>query len=233
MFEGQTTLLLWLGAFVGSHFLLSHPLRRPIAGLIGERLFLGLYTVVSLATFIPALMAYAQAPRTLLFMPPAWMHDVAAVVMLPACILLAGSLLGNPAFPGQMPRRKPAPGVFAITRHPMMWAIALWAAVHALANGDAPTVWLCLAMALLALLGVALQDGKKEALLGLDWTAYIDRTSYWPFGRQLRGRLPWRTAWPGLVPVLAGLALYLALGWSHAYYAGVPVWPQAESSGGF
>jgi uncharacterized membrane protein len=50
--------------------------------------------------------------------------------MLVACVLLAGSLVGNPAFPhpGAAPKVIPPPqGVFAITRHPMNWSFMLWA----------------------------------------------------------------------------------------------------------
>ena len=37
-------------AFVGTHFLLSHPLRRPLVAKIGERGFLILYSLVAFAT---------------------------------------------------------------------------------------------------------------------------------------------------------------------------------------
>ena len=37
-------------ALVGTHFLLSHPLRAPIVGAIGTGAFLGLYSLVALAT---------------------------------------------------------------------------------------------------------------------------------------------------------------------------------------
>jgi uncharacterized membrane protein len=43
-------------AFVGFHLLLSHPLRAPLVGRLGERSFQGLYSVLSLLTF--GLMIY-------------------------------------------------------------------------------------------------------------------------------------------------------------------------------
>ncbi|MGK3871081.1 NnrU family protein, partial [Enterococcus faecium] len=53
------------------------------------------------------------------------------LVMLLASLLLMGSLIGNPALPGPAPKSAPTPrGVFTITRHPMMWAFALWALCH-------------------------------------------------------------------------------------------------------
>jgi uncharacterized membrane protein len=46
-----TQLALATLAFVGSHLLLSHPLRPVLAARLGKRGFLGLYSLVALATF--------------------------------------------------------------------------------------------------------------------------------------------------------------------------------------
>ena len=51
-------------AFVGSHLLLSHPLRRPLVGAIGERPFLGLYSLVAFATLGWLIVAYGAAPAS-------------------------------------------------------------------------------------------------------------------------------------------------------------------------
>ena len=52
--------------------------------------------------------------------------------MLVAAVLLMGSLVGNPALPGAPAALGEPRGVFAVTRHPMMWAFALWSAAHLL-----------------------------------------------------------------------------------------------------
>jgi uncharacterized membrane protein len=49
-------------AFVGSHFLLSHPLRRPLVSKLGEKVFLLLYSLVAVATLGFLVHAYRQAP---------------------------------------------------------------------------------------------------------------------------------------------------------------------------
>ena len=49
-------------AFVGLHFALSHPLRRPLVGTLGERGFMALYSVVALGTFIWMVRAFKAAP---------------------------------------------------------------------------------------------------------------------------------------------------------------------------
>ena len=69
----QMGLVLSSIAFVGTHFLLSHPLRRPLVRTMGERPFQGLYSLVSLITF--GLMIYfyrviGREPVECCFWPP-------------------------------------------------------------------------------------------------------------------------------------------------------------------
>jgi uncharacterized membrane protein len=54
--------------------------------------------------------------------------------------------------------------VFAVTRHPMMWAFALWGVCHIAVYPVAANIIVAAAIIILALAGAALQDGKKEAL---------------------------------------------------------------------
>jgi hypothetical protein len=75
-------------AFVGLHFLLSHPLRRPVIGAIGLRGFLGLYVVTALASFAWMVVAFRAIPPEPLW----WVAGdvgwaVASAVMLVAAIL--------------------------------------------------------------------------------------------------------------------------------------------------
>ena len=46
----QMGLLFSAIAFVGLHFLLSHPLRGPLVRAMGERPFQGLYSLVAIVT---------------------------------------------------------------------------------------------------------------------------------------------------------------------------------------
>ena len=93
-------------AFVGGHFVLSHPLRPGLVRALGERGFLGLYTLVALATFAWMVMAFLSAP----FEPRLWggFDDlpwaIASVLTLVALTLFLGSLKGNPALPSYWPR---------------------------------------------------------------------------------------------------------------------------------
>ncbi|MBL8648079.1 MAG: NnrU family protein [Sphingosinicella sp.] len=213
-----------VASFVLTHFILSHPLRAPIVAKLGERGFLGLYSLVAFATLIWAVLAYRAAPIEQLWMPPLWAVHVGWLLMLVACILFVGSLLApNPAMveAGKLLSKDTAPkGVMGITRHPMMWAFGLWAVVHVMSTGRLETLILAGGIGILALVGAWLQDGKKAAQLGAGWAAYAAHTSYWPLGAQLSGRLGWSRMWPGVLPIVMGLALYVILVMAHPLVIG-------------
>lgn len=215
-------------AFVGTHFLLSHPLRAPIVGRIGERGFLALYSLVAFATLIWLALAYRAAPPApLLWAAGDAIWALASAVMLVASVLLMGSLIRNPALPEAKTDTVPeARGVFAITRHPMMWAFALWGAAHILVYPDPSNIVVALAIILLALAGAALQDRKKEALQPDFWRGWEARTSYWPFAAIAAGRA--RLGGFGMHALAGGLVVWLIATWAHiplsGWRAGIWYW---------
>lgn len=217
---GVAGLALATMAFVGSHLALSHPLRTPIVGTIGERGFLLLYSIIAFVTLGAMILAYrAVDPGFPWWSAPDWWWPVAAAIMLAALVLLVGSLSGNPALPRGDARPRPigpAAGVFAITRHPMNWAFALWALVHISLWGSERNLIVAAGILVLAIGGSIGQDRKKERLLGKAWLDWEARTSFAPFGALLGGRAKWRAASPGWIPLLGGLVLWLAVTWLHA-----------------
>jgi uncharacterized membrane protein len=216
--------LIAAAAFVGTHFILSHPLRAPLVARLGEKGFLGLYSLVAAVTLIWMIVAYRAAPVT----PMLWsvgdgLWAIATVIMLVASILLLGSLVGNPAMPnpdGPIMVPAEAKGVFAITRHPMMWAFALWGLAHILVYPVAANIIVSAAIILLSLVGAALQDRKKEVLTPAAWQHWESRTSYWPFAAILAGRA--RFGWFGIHALAGGLVVWLGATWAHIPLAGWP-----------
>ncbi|WP_260582991.1 NnrU family protein [Sphingopyxis sp. PET50] len=214
------TLLITTGVlFVGTHFALSHPLRAPLAGRMGERAFQIVYSVVAIATFALLVQAWRGMPPE----PPLWaggdgLWMVATLIVLVASILFMGSLIGNPALPAPnaAAAAQGAPrGVFAITRHPMMWGFALWALAHALVVPTPGQIVLSAIIAFLALGGSAGQDVKKARLMGDAWRHWAARTSFVPFARQLGGRGAWGDAIPRPHALFGGILLWAAATWAH------------------
>ncbi len=203
--------------FVGSHFVMSHGLRRHIEAMFGRKFFPLIYSVVSIVFFIWIVMAFRAAPSGDLPGTGETGWIIATLLLIPAMVLYAGSMQGNPALPmpgAEEAARAEPTGVFAVTRHPMMWGFALWAASHLILFTSWRTMITAGAMGFLALYGAHKQDRKKRAQLGADWELWQSRTHYWPRWHRLfaAGMLPWAIA----------LILWVFLSWLHMPLAGIP-----------
>ncbi|WOF41622.1 NnrU family protein [Sphingopyxis indica] len=228
--EPMSLLIVTCALFVGSHLILSHPLREPLAGRMGERAFQIVYSLVAIATLVMVVQAWRSMPPE----PPLWAVDdplwaLASLIVLVASILFMGSLVGNPALPapGAAATAQRAPrGVFAITRHPMMWGFALWALAHALVMPTPAQLVLSATIAFLALVGAAGQDVKKAKQMGDAWRHWTARTSYLPFARQFGGAAPWGDTIPRGHALWGGIVLWLAATWAHGAlgYIAAGIW---------
>ncbi len=160
-----------------------------------------------------------------------------ALVLIALCGLVTGCArrerevieVGNPAAPdprGDTGPIRTARGVYAITRHPMMWSFVLWAIVHILLWGSRANLIVSGGVLFLALLGMIGQDFKKLRLQGGRWRDWMDRTAFIPFAGQISGRVRWRTARPGWGAFIGGLVIFLGATWVHPLTGGpvVGVW---------
>jgi uncharacterized membrane protein len=188
---------------------------------LGEKGFQGVYSLVSFATLGWLVWAMRRmGPEEFVWAAPDWAWFAASIIMLFASVLLVGSLIGNPALPGAPANAREPRGVFAITRHPMMWSFALWAVAHALVWPQPSVVILCFGIGLLALVGAAGQDAKKTKLQPDFWPGWRRKTGFVPF----TGPPPARAMWPGWGVLLGGVALWLAASWLHPLLGAPAVW---------
>ena len=215
-------------AFCGSHTLLSSTrLRGSLRDQIGEQGFLLIYSLTALVTFAWFVVAYSRAPFITVWTPPPWTAYVPISVMpLATLFLVAGYSTPNPTAVGMERSARaddPAPGIMRVTRHPVMWAVGLWAVSHLTAIGDLCSIWFFCVMAGLAFGGTVLIDHKKQLALGSHWQRLASVTSNVPFAALVAGRtrLRWRDI--GLLRPLAALLLYAVLFLGHPFFTGVAV----------
>jgi len=125
-------LVLGLLLFFGIHSVgIVAPLWRERCVLrIGTLTWRALYSLASLAGLALIILGFARARLSplVLYTPPAALHTVARVLMVPVLPLLLAAYL-----PGR---------IQSAARHPMLVAIKLWALAHLLANGTAADVLL-------------------------------------------------------------------------------------------
>jgi uncharacterized membrane protein len=219
-------LLLATAAFLLVHVgLASTPLRPALVGTIGEGPYRGVFSVLSLAALVWMGFAYAGAPREVLWVAGPALRAVPLVVMP---VALLGLVLGNsapspaamgPAARGDDP--EPARGILRVTRHPGNLSIALWAAAHLAANGDAASVAFFGGLLLLAAAGPALIDRRRRAGGDAAWARFEAVTSIVPFAAILAGRNRFVPGELGWKRVAVALALYAALIWVHPWLFGV------------
>jgi uncharacterized membrane protein len=212
----QAGLFLSSIAFVGLHFLMSHPLRGTLVSAIGERAFQGVYSLISLVTFGSMIYFYRVIGRE----PPLWIAGdavwfIASLFMWFGAILFVGSFVKNPALPWSRLEsgRKPE-GVFAITRHPMMWGFASWAIVHLAVVATPKALVFDSAILILAIFGSVGQDAKKAKLMGERWHEWVAHTAFIPFARGFAN--------PGAVAVIGGTLLFFVATWAHGALGGMP-----------
>jgi len=212
--------------WIALHLLLAGPLRSPVASRLGENGFRGLFSVLSLAGLAWLALAWKAAPVVPVFPGQPW---VAALLMPVSFILLVAggrpdnptSVLAEVAGGSELPVR----GITRVTRHPVLWAFALWGLAHVLAGGTLAGMLLGGAILLSALRGMWNIDAKRHRALGSAWEGFAAVTSRIPFGAILAGRQRFVPAEIGWFPLLGGLILCAGLAWAHEFLFGVPAFP--------
>jgi uncharacterized membrane protein len=122
----MTWLVLGLAIFLGTHSvrIFAESWRGARVAAMGLNTWKGIYSVASILGFVLLVWGYgvARGAPVILYSPPVWTKHVAALLTIPAFILLAAAYV-----PGT--RIKRAVG------HPMVAGVKSWALAHLLSNG--------------------------------------------------------------------------------------------------
>jgi len=114
-------LILGLVLFLGVHSMrvFAEGTRTRFIAQRGENAWKGLYAVLSIVGFVLLIWGYGlarQAP-VVLWTPPTWVRHLAALLTLPAFVLLAASYV-------------PGNHIKARVHHPMVLGVKVWAFAH-------------------------------------------------------------------------------------------------------
>lgn len=210
--------------FLALHLLVAGTRARDaIVGAIGERAYLGLFSLASLGGIVWLALSYnatAAIGSDLLWdFGPGVRHMGLVVVALAFFLGVPGLMMPNPTTVGMEGAvTREVTGVLRITRHPFLWSVALWAAFHLLANGDAASVVFFGTFFVLAVLGTFSIDAKRARKMGATWAPFAQRTSNVPFGAILAGRnslnLGELASWRQAVALVAFLGVLFAHAWA-------------------
>ena len=218
----MTSLAAATAIFVLTHFVPSTALRPALVRALGEWPYRGVYSLVAFATLAWMSAAYVKAPVQPLWAP----LREAPLVLLPfAFILLACGYGRNPTMVGAdklLRSEEPARGMIRITRHPLMWAIMLWAFAHLLARADLRGLVFFGGLLLVAGLGTVLIDRRKNS--DPNWARFAAATSNVPFLAiaQGRNRISYREI--GWLRPLAGLVAFVVFFTVHSSLFGARPW---------
>ena len=204
--------------------------RDVIVRAVGERAYLGGFSVASVLGIVWLIMSYnqvsAEGSALLWDLGPGVRHLGIIVIAIAAFFVVSGLFTPNPTSVGmEATATREAAGILRITRHPFLWGVALWAAFHLAVNGDAASVILFGTFLVLAVAGTFSIDAKRARKMADGWIGFAGRTSNVPFVAILGGRnslklgelLTYRQAVAPLV--------FLVLLFSHAWLFGVSPFP--------
>jgi uncharacterized membrane protein len=118
-------------------------------------------------------------------------------------------------------------GILRVTRHPFLWGVGLWAALHLIVNGDVAALILFGALLGLVVAGTRSIDAKRQIAFGEHWARFAAQTSALPFLAMCDGRQPrdWRLllaeiGWPRLA---AAAVAWLVVMYLHARFGVSPL----------
>jgi uncharacterized membrane protein len=211
--------------FIGAHLgVSSTPLRALLVRTIGDRAYLGFYSLLAAATLGFLIFAYGRASHAdFIWLPTPALRAVPFVLMpIAFTFLLGGFMTRNPTAIGQEAAVKQVgqgAGLLRITRHPFQWSVVLWAIGHIVANGDVASLLFFGSLGTLSLWGSFLIDAKKARTMGADWNAFAAATSNVPFLAIAQSRnalVPRELA----LPLLVGFVAYGLVLWGHRFVSG-------------
>jgi uncharacterized membrane protein len=121
------TMIAGLFLFLGTHSIriFADDWRSRQINQRGETLWKGVYSLVAITGFVLIVTGYAETRLDphVIWLPPQWLKQTVAILLLPTFVLLIAAYL-------------PGTKIKSASGHPMVASVKLWAFAHLLANGN-------------------------------------------------------------------------------------------------
>jgi uncharacterized membrane protein len=222
--EPTTQVILGWLLFGGTHTVLSHPpVRDRLVARLGERGFLGAYSLVAFATFLPlgwSFVAHRIAtpvPLPLLATIPGIAWATMLLMFVALCLILLGFSSPNPVSALMAPSAggPVAVGALRITRHPAFMGVALAGLAHFLVNPAPIDRAFFGGMTIYAVAGCAHQDWRRRRSGGAALQPFFAQTSFLPFVAIATGRNRFVASELRPLVLVAAAVLYVAIFFFH------------------
>jgi uncharacterized membrane protein len=187
------------------------PVRERACAILGENLFLGVYSLTAVVSLSLAIYGFNHSSRIVLWdlgSAGRWLANVLSP--LAVVMVLLGASSGSPTAAGgekSLAHHRGPTGIHTVTRHPLLWATGLWAVGHLAAGGHLAALLLFGGIALLSFDGMFAIDAKRARSVGAGWRAFAERSLLVPFAAIIRGT-HFEGAGIGWRKPLEGLAIY-------------------------
>jgi len=208
-------LLLW-AAFTATHLGLASVRVEPrLRAKLGDGAFLGLYSLVALAIFIPLIWLYLANRHAgpwlwTIELGPA-LRALLYVLMTVGLVLTVGALR-KPSPASVAPGNAEVSGIYRVTRHPLVLGLALVWALHVIPNASSADLAFFGGFVAFSLAGAWHQDARKLRAPPPGFAQFHAATSFLPFTRA--GALRGLREIPLLVWAI-GIAVALFARWLH------------------
>jgi uncharacterized membrane protein len=225
---GMSSLLFAAALWVAIHLGIGGASPRTwLASRLGERGFRIAFSLASILALLYLIHTKVEAEGAYLWTATPMLRLALEIIMLPALwFFLASIIRPNPTlFGAGRTAAFRVRGVQRVTRHPMLWAFAIWAIVHITVRGDSAALVFFGAFAVTALVGMPSVDAKLAAADPAAWKALADQTSIVPFAAILGGRNKLAPSEISGWELTAAAAIWMALIWGHGQVLGYSIWP--------
>jgi uncharacterized membrane protein len=186
----MTSFLAFLAAFMLFHLVPAAPaISAHLVAAMGRGIYIAVYSLLSIVLLAWVVVAARQADDIIVWEPSRWQFLTPFVLMPFAIFLVLAGLLKSNPLSLSLRGGDEVPAIAAITRHPGIWGLLLWALSHLLPNGRLIPIVLFGSMAALAALSFWRLDGEARTRMGEEsWSHWARHTSIVPFAAMLVGR---------------------------------------------